>query len=158
MSYTLKSLINKRNKGFVALLNSGLPSFTKFQNQCFKCVLKPLKPHRSYHCSVCERDIIYMDHHCFLVNNCIGLYNYRYYLLMILYGTVTVLLMLMTFLMQPQGPTLLMSNKDANESSSGNLQSLREVDRICFTILYRLDIFLAIVSVPWTIWNWRLAF
>lgn len=32
MSYNLKSLINKRNKGFVALLNSGLPSFTKFQN------------------------------------------------------------------------------------------------------------------------------
>jgi len=32
MSFNLKSLINKRNKGFVALLNSGLgqPNFTKF--------------------------------------------------------------------------------------------------------------------------------
>jgi hypothetical protein len=30
MSYNLKSLINKRNKGFVALLNSGQPNFTKY--------------------------------------------------------------------------------------------------------------------------------
>ena len=30
MSQNLKSLISKRNKGFVALLNSGQPNFTKF--------------------------------------------------------------------------------------------------------------------------------
>jgi hypothetical protein len=30
MSNNLKSLINKRNKGFVALLNSGQPNFTKY--------------------------------------------------------------------------------------------------------------------------------
>ena len=31
MSYNLKSLVNKRNKGFVALLNSGQPTnFTKY--------------------------------------------------------------------------------------------------------------------------------
>lgn len=77
---------------------------------------------------------------------------------MILYSTITVALLLVTFLMQPQGPTLLMSNKDANEASSSNLQSLMEVDRICFSILYRFDMFLLIILVPWTIWNWKLAF
>jgi hypothetical protein len=32
MSSTLKSLMSKRNKGFVGLLNSNLPHFTKHQN------------------------------------------------------------------------------------------------------------------------------
>jgi len=30
MSYSLKALVSKRNKGFVALLNSGQPNFTKY--------------------------------------------------------------------------------------------------------------------------------
>lgn len=50
MSDVLKELINKRNKGFVALLNSNQSNFTRYQNQCFECKLKPLKPIRSYHC------------------------------------------------------------------------------------------------------------
>ena len=32
MSQNLKQLLSKRNKGFVALLNSGQPNFTKYQN------------------------------------------------------------------------------------------------------------------------------
>ena len=61
-----------------------------------------------------------------------------------------------TQVIQPDGPTLLMSNKDANEGSSSS--GLLQVDRICFQILYKLDFLLLIVLWPWTIWNWRLAF
>lgn len=139
MSYCLKSLINKRNKGFVALLNSGQPNFTKYQNQCFKCVLKPLKPHRSYHCSTCERDIIFMDHHCVAVNNCIGLNNYRYFLGMILYASILIPSLNFTYGLK-----------------SHDLES-NQIDYFCFAMLYFLDVAICFTIVPCTIWKWNIA-
>ena len=97
MSNTLKQLLSKRNKGFVALLNSSQPNFLKYQNQCFKCAFKPLKPHRSYHCSTCDRCVIYMDHHSIWVNNCIGLNNYRFFLTFCLYLSA-----ILPFILLPQ--------------------------------------------------------
>ena len=142
MSANLKSLISKRNKGFVALLNSGQANFTKYQNQCFKCVLKPLKPHRSYHCSTCERDIIYMDHHCIWANNCIGLNNYRYFLGFITYLSITLPLLVATFVMRKHLPSSL---------KQGGL------DYYAFLSIYSFDVLLSLIIIPYTIWNWRLA-
>lgn len=51
-----------------------------------------------------------------------------------------------------------MSNKDAIETTSSNLQSLMEFDRICFGILQKFDLFLILILLPWSIWNWKLAF
>jgi hypothetical protein len=55
--------------------------------------LKPLKPYRSYHCAACDRDVLMMNHHSPLVDNCIGLNNQRYFLLLLTYlslATVTI--------------------------------------------------------------------
>lgn len=138
MSHNLKSLINKRNKGFVALLNSGQPSFTKYQNQCFKCVLKPLKPHRSYHCRTCERDIIYMDHHCVWANNCIGLNNYRYFLGFLVYLSMALPALVFTFQMR-------------------DMPARDQIEFYLFIGLYFTDVSLSLYVVPWTIWNWYMA-
>ena len=139
MSYNLKSLIKNRNKGFVALLNSGQPNFTRYQNQCFKCVLKPLKPHRSYHCKTCERDIIYMDHHCIWANNCIGLHNYRYFLSFLLYMSITLPSLCLTYAIRDKLP------------------EYGSVDFYAFILLYFGDVLGCFVVIPWTIWNWHLA-
>ncbi|KMZ82098.1 hypothetical protein PVIIG_04986 [Plasmodium vivax India VII] len=47
-------------------------------DKCSTCQM--LKPARSKHCKYCLSCISRYDHHCFLLNNCIGGYNSSYYL------------------------------------------------------------------------------
>lgn len=55
---------------------AGLPEGTK---RCDKC--KCFKPPRAAHCSECKRCILKMDHHCPWVNNCVGAYNQKTFML-----------------------------------------------------------------------------
>ena len=45
---------------------------------CSKC--DSFKPLRAYHCKVCNRCVVKMDHHCPWVNNCIGVYNQKLFI------------------------------------------------------------------------------
>ena len=45
---------------------------------CKKCIHP--KPPRTHHCSVCDRCVLKMDHHCPWINGCIGHFNHRYVL------------------------------------------------------------------------------
>lgn len=61
-------------------------------NTCKKCSNK--KPKRAHHCSTCKKCVEQMDHHCYMLNNCIGGRNYKYfmgYIFLICVNSLTIL-------------------------------------------------------------------
>lgn len=59
----------------------------KMRRTCTKCDC--VKPPRAHHCSICGKCVLAMDHHCPWMNNCIGLYNMKAFLLFNFYTMLT---------------------------------------------------------------------
>ena len=48
------------------------------------------KPDRAHHCRQCEQCVLKMDHHCNWIANCVGFFNYKYFLCMLIYSVLCI--------------------------------------------------------------------
>lgn len=65
---------------------------------CKRC--QAWKPERSHHCSSSGHCVLKMDHYCIWVVNCVGLMNYKFFLLFLFY-TALACLLAMALLIKP---------------------------------------------------------
>ena len=58
----------------------------KKKRYCLLCQV--FKPERTHHCSICNLCILNMDHHCPWVDNCIGFYNRKFFMQLLIFVVI----------------------------------------------------------------------
>lgn len=61
---------------------------------CSYCLHK--KPNRTHHCRICKACVLKGDHHCDFLASCIGYGNYKQFILMLFYLTITNIFVIIT--------------------------------------------------------------
>lgn len=109
---------------------------------CRKCNVP--RPERSHHCNVTGCCILRMDHFCPWINNCVGLGNYKFFLQLLIYGTLSSLIGIFSTV-----PEFVMVIEKLlgveNPLWQANLQM---TDMMAFIVFEGMAIFLLVLLIP----------
>eukprot|EP00467_Chlorarachnion_reptans_P009957 CAMPEP_0114498420 /NCGR_PEP_ID=MMETSP0109-20121206/6867_1 /TAXON_ID=29199 /ORGANISM="Chlorarachnion reptans, Strain CCCM449" /LENGTH=242 /DNA_ID=CAMNT_0001675905 /DNA_START=617 /DNA_END=1345 /DNA_ORIENTATION=+ len=114
--------------------------------RCRRCY-QP-KPRRAHHCSVCGECTLKMDHHCPWVGNCVGLRNYKYFILFLLYAVTTIGIYASKLL-----PIILaMLSSGRTRKRLGSVDTLVSIITLSFgfTLMFFLGFHLVLISIAKT--------
>ena len=114
---------------------------TKRKRYCLMCHV--FKPERCHHCSICNRCVLNMDHHCrkrytAWVNNCIGFYNRKYFILLLMYTLVLMYYIVATMFPIVYRQMVILSVPPSQTSSQPDLSRLPIIALFLFISLLSL--------------------
>ena len=81
--FELKTSINSKLKKEISR------KFNIITTRCHNCY--SVRPKDAHHCTTCHCCILDRDHHCPWINNCVGLFNKKYFILFNIYAFISVI-------------------------------------------------------------------
>ena len=130
----LKKDFNEADNSILEISNQNKSQESFNLNICHTC--NEIRPLRSHHCFICGVCVFKMDHHCPWINNCVGHYNHKYFLLFL-----TWLLILSLSILLLCVPIILCTNLIKNDQ---------------FSFIFTLSCCTTAMMTLFNIWNWFL--
>lgn len=126
---------------------------TKRRRYCKVCNV--WKPERTHHCSACNRCVLNMDHHCPWIGNCVGFYNRKYFIQLLIYAVANLLFTVVHavhYLINESFFSEDMDDADLTKYESG----FRAIVNIYVCILVFMGMALTFALVPFVRFHFRL--
>lgn len=111
---------------------------------CRKCSIP--RPERAHHCNVSGFCVLRMDHYCPWINNCVGCYNHKFFLQLVVYGSMAAFIGIVTSL--PELILCIGKLCGIHEGAVWKEDSLQLTDIVAFLMFGSLAIFLGVLLAP----------
>eukprot|EP00418_Pyrodinium_bahamense_P042083 CAMPEP_0179206628 /NCGR_PEP_ID=MMETSP0796-20121207/103031_1 /TAXON_ID=73915 /ORGANISM="Pyrodinium bahamense, Strain pbaha01" /LENGTH=318 /DNA_ID=CAMNT_0020911551 /DNA_START=41 /DNA_END=997 /DNA_ORIENTATION=+ len=113
---------------------------------CRKCQMP--RPERAKHCKVCEICVLRMDHHCPWINNCVGFYNHKFFLLLGIYSCSACLAGLGTSLSELALCIGAVMRMEDGRAFAWEEKDLETIDALVFLVFGVMALFVAVLLTP----------